>query len=392
MDSKHPDTILTHTGREPHRFSGAVNTPPHRVSTVLYPTLEDMQRALSDPDAMRYGRLGTPSSWAFEQPIAELEGAAGAISLPSGLAALTAVMDCFAGQGDQVLIPHSAYGPTWRYATVVLPQRGITVDTYDGRLGGGDGPHSLREKLTAKTRLVMLESPGSAVLDVADIPALADLARKAGALSAIDNTWATPLFFRPLAHGCDIVIHSASKYLSGHSDGTLGIVATREQPIFERLREHIWLTGVAAGSEELFQGARGLRTLAVRLPRHQESAIKIAEWLKTRPEVDTVFHPALDSHPDHDIWKRLFTGASGVFSFTLKTGGPERLAALMNRRALWAIGFSWGGYESLILPFHEQHRNDLAPYRERLVRLSVGLEDVDDLIADLAEGFSEMNK
>jgi cystathionine beta-lyase len=365
-----------------------VNTPPHRVSTVLYPTVADMRKALPDPAAMRYGRLGTPSSWAFEQPVAALEGAAGAISLPSGLAALTAVMDCFAGQGDQVLIPHSAYGPTWRYATEVLPRRGIRVEIYDTR----QGVDGLRSQLTANTRLVLLESPGSAVLDVPDVPAMAEVIRAAGALSAIDNTWATPLFFRPLDHGCDLVIHSASKYLSGHSDGTLGIVAARETAVFERLRDHIWLSGVAAGSEELYQGTRGLRTLAVRLPQHQAAALQIAEWLQSRPEVETVFHPALDCHPDHATWKRLFTGASGVFSFTLKQGGPERLAALMDHRALWSIGYSWGGYESLILPFHEQHREDLIPLRDRLVRLSVGLESTEDLIADLADGFSALSR
>lgn len=388
MRPRHPDTILTHTGRDPHRFSGAVNTPPHRVSTVLYPTVEAMRQSLADPESMRYGRLGTPTSWAFEQPVATLEGAAGAISLPSGLSALTAVMDCFAGHGDQVLLPHSAYGPTWRYATEVLPRRGIHVETYDSQLGA-DG---LRAKLTDKTRLVMLESPGSAVLDVADIPALTAVTRKAGILTAIDNTWATPLYFRPLEHGCDLVVHSASKYLSGHSDGTLGIVAAREQAVFERLREHIWLAGTAAGSEELFQGARGLRTLGVRLARCQEAGIKVAEWLRTRPEVETVFHPALDCHPDHGTWKRLFSGASGVFSFTLKTGGPQRLAALMDRRAFWGIGFSWGGYESLMVPFHEAHRDDLLPYRDRLIRLSVGLEDVDDLIADLGDGFANLSQ
>jgi len=380
MDPKHPSTILTHTGRTPFDFSGAVNTPPHRVSTVVYPTMASMRKVSTNPDVMRYGRLGTPSAWAFEKPVAELEGASGAISFPSGLAALTAVMDCYASQGDHMLIPMSAYAPTMRYTTEVLTRRGIQVDVYDSR----QGPDGLRQKLTPHTRLVMMESPGSAVLDIADIPALVDVAHQAGAISAIDNTWATPLYFQPLSHGCDIVIHSASKYLSGHSDGNLGVVAVREQSQFEHFRSHVWLSGVSAGSEELYLGARGLRTLAVRMAQHEVSAQKVAHWLCEQPEVETVFHPALESHPDHATWKRLFSGSSGVFSFALKTGGEERQAALMDHRSLWSIGYSWGGYESLIVPFYESHRADLAPYKDRLIRLSLGLEDVDDLIADLA--------
>jgi cysteine-S-conjugate beta-lyase len=382
---RQPDTKIVTGGRDPMSYHGFVNPPVYHASTVLYPSAEDF---LAHRARYQYGRRGTPTTEALELALQELEGSqcAGVSLLPSGLAAISSAFLAVVHAGDQVLVTDSAYGPTRIFCDQILTRLGVTVTYYDPLIGAG-----IDELIRSNTRLVYLESPGSLSFEMQDTAAIAKVARAKGALVLMDNTWATPLYFRPLDHGVDLVIQAGTKYIGGHSDVMLGTVsanaATRA-----RLKNTVRYTGQCEGPDDVYLGLRGLRTLAIRLERHQKSGLAVARWLEQRPEVLRLLHPALPSHPGHAIWKRDFSGASGLFSMVLKPVPQKAYYAFLDSLELFGIGASWGGYESLAIPF------DCAPLRTATrwqpggptVRFHIGLEAVDDLIVDLERGFAAL--
>jgi cysteine-S-conjugate beta-lyase len=377
------ETRLAHAGREPARFHGFVNTPIYRGSTVLFPTVAALEA--NDQD-FTYGRVGTPTVKALEATIAELEGGQRTLLTPSGLSAIATALLAFVAAGDEVLVADTVYRPTRRYCDNVLRRLGVTITYYDPVIGG-----AIKDLITKKTRVVFTESPGSQTFEVQDIPAIAKAAHAAGARVILDNTWATPLYYKSFAHGADVSIQAATKYIVGHADAMLGAITTTEETTPAVVKTHEDL-GLCPGPEDVYLGLRGLRSLGVRLERHQKSALELARWLAERPEVARVLHPALPSHPSHALWKRDFTGSSGLFSIVLKPVSHESLAAMLDGLELFGMGYSWGGFESLILPFDPRAYRTATTWQAEgpAVRLHVGLEDVDDLKADLNAGFARL--
>ena len=382
-DPKKQDTRLAHAGRDPARFDGFVNTPIYRGSTVLYPTLQCIEDNAQD---YSYGRLGTPTVDALQTAIAELEGGYATLLTPSGLAAISATLLSFVSSGDHILVSDSVYRPTRRFCDNVLKRLGVTTTYYDPLIGG-----RIAELITDKTKLVFTESPGSQTFEVQDIPAIAEAAHARGAVVVLDNTWATPLYLKPFAHGADVSIQAATKYIIGHADAMLGAITTNKKTTSLVARTHDEL-GLCPGPEDVYLGLRGLRSLSVRLARHQESGLAVAEWLAARPEVERVIHPALPGDAGHALWQRDFTGASGLFAIVLKPASHDALAAMLDHLELFGMGYSWGGYESLILPFDPRTYRSATTWQVEgpALRLHIGLEDVEDLKADLDAGFARL--
>ncbi|MGB6747005.1 MAG: cystathionine beta-lyase [Xanthobacteraceae bacterium] len=383
--SRRTATKLVSAGRDPRSYHGFVNPPVYHASTVLYPNAEDF---LAHRARYQYGRRGTPTTEALELALQELEGpqCAGVSLLPSGLAAISAALLSVVRAGDHVLVTDSAYGPTRNFCGQILSRLGVTTSYYDPGIGAG-----IAALLQPNTRAVYLESPGSLSFDVQDVTAIAKAAHANGTLVLMDNTWATPLYFRPLDHGVDLVIQAGTKYIGGHSDIMLGTVSANAATVAE-LKNTVRLTGLCEGPDDVYLGLRGLRTLGIRLDRHYQSGLAVARWLESRPEVLRMLHPALPSHPGHALWKRDFTGASGLFSMVLKPVPKKAYHAFVNTLELFGIGASWGGYESLAIPF------DCTPLRTATrwepggptVRFHIGLEAVEDLTADLERGFAAL--
>jgi cystathionine beta-lyase len=374
------ETRLAHAGRAPARHHGFVNTPIYRGSTVLFPTLASLEANAQD---FTYGRLGTPTVRALEDAIAELEGGHRTLLTPSGLSAIATALLAFVSGGDEVLVSDSVYRPTRRFCDHVLKRLGVRTTYYDPLIGAG-----IKDLLGEKTKVVFTESPGSQSFEVQDIPAIVAAAHGAGAVVIMDNTWATPLFFKPFAHAVDVSIQAATKYIVGHADAMLGAITASEGAAraIETAHEDL---GLCPGPEDAYLGLRGLRTLSVRLARHQQSGLELARWLAGRPEVARVLHPALPSDPGHALWKRDFTGASGLFAIVLNPVSHAALAAMLDGLSLFGMGYSWGGFESLILPFDPRAYRTATTWHAEgpALRLHVGLEDVDDLKADLEAGF-----
>lgn len=376
-----PATLAAHLGRAPQEFHGAVNTPVYYASTILFPSLDALR---TDGDApASYGRRLTPSVRALQDALSELEGGAHSLLTPSGVSAIALVVLAFAQSGDHVLLTDNAYAPTRFLCRQFLQRFQIRADFYDPRCGA-----RLTEYLRPNTRLVFVESPGSLTFEVQDLAAIARAAHKAGAVVAMDNTWATPLFFQPLKHGADLALQSGTKYLVGHADAMLGTVTTSKAH-WPRLLEAHRAFGLRAGPEEIFLALRGLRTLPMRLAQHYRNGVRVARWLAQQKEVAQVLYPALPSSPDYKIWKRDFSGAAGLFSIILKPHRPKSLAAMLDRMRLFKMGYSWGGYESLILPAQATRRFAKLPAGQ-LLRLHIGLEDAADLQADLADGLARL--
>ena len=377
------ETRLAHAGRDPSRQHGFVNTPIYRGSTVIFPTVAALEA--NDQD-FTYGRLGTPTVRALEEAIAEIEGGHRTLLAPSGLSAIATSLLAFVRAGDEILVVDSVYRPARRFCDNVLKRLGVTTIYYDPLIGEGIG-----RLITNKTRVVFTESPGSQTFEVQDLPAIAKIARGAGALVILDNTWATPLYFKPFAHGADVSIQAATKYIGGHADIMLGSITTTEQTFAAVAKTHEDL-GLCVGPEDVYLGLRGLRSLGVRLAHHQKSAVELAGWLSQRPEVARVIHPALPGDSGHELWKRDFTGASGLFSIILKPVSHERVAAMLDGLSLFGMGYSWGGFESLILPFDPSDYRTATKWNAegRALRLHVGLEDIEDLKADLDAGFARL--
>src|SRR6187397_722420 len=380
-----PATRLVTAGRDPGEQFGFVNTPIYRGSTVLYPNAE---KFLHRDAKYTYGTKGTPTTNSLEVAWTELSDAAGTVLVPSGLAAISiALLSCLKA-GDHLLVPDSVYRPTRNFCDSVLKKFGVETTYYDPLLGT-----DITRAFKPNTRAVFTEAPGSLSFEMQDIPAIAKAAHARDIVVLMDNTWATPLFFNSHAKGVDIAIDAGTKYLSGASDLLLGLVSANER-CWKDLRATFDTMAICAGPEDVFLALRGLRSMRVRLLHQQESGLAVARWLAARPEVARVLHPALESDPGHAIWKRDFTGASSLFSIVLKPMPDAAAHAFINALKLFGIGASWGGFESLAIPF------DCTPFRTATtwnpggpsVRFHIGLEDVGDLTADLERGFAAMRQ
>ena len=376
-------TRLVHAGRDPWEQHGFVNTPIYRGSTVLYPTTDDL---LHRRGRYSYGTKGTPTTDALETAWTELSGAAGTVLAPSGLAAVTlALMSCLKA-GDHLLVTDSVYRPTRIFCDGVLRRFGVETTYYDPLLGAG-----IADLFRPETAAVLTEAPGSQSFEMQDIPTIAAVAHARGAVVVMDNTWATPLFFPPHERGVDLAIEAGTKYLSGGSDLLLGLVSANAAR-WPSLRATFDAFAVPPGPEDVFLALRGLRTMSLRLREHERQALAMARWLEARPEVERVLHPALETDPGHAIWRRDFAGSSGLFSAVLKPCSDAAVAAMLDGLELFGMGYSWGGFESLVIPF------DCAAYRTatawrpggHALRFHIGLEDLDDLQADLDAGFRRL--
>ena len=384
-DRKRPDTKLVHGGRRKEWLGGMVNVPVSRTSTVLFDEVAALEASYPPKDgALSYGRNGTPTAWSLAEALSELEpGAAGTRLLPSGAAAVAFALSSALEPGDELLMVDNVYGPTRMFCEQVLKPHGIATHYYDPLLG----PADIAGLLDPATRAIFMESPGSLTFEVQDVPGICALARERGLVTLLDNTWATPLLFPALQHGVDLAILACTKYVSGHADVMLGSV-TATAALWDKLSRTAQLYGQYVSPDDAFLAARGLRTMGVRLKRHEENALKVAHWLAEQPRVASIFHPAFDSCPGHQYWRRDFSGSSGLFSIVLKDSDRATAVRFVESLRLFGIGFSWGGFESLALPVDPKRTASRAP-QGTVVRLHVGLEDPDDLIADLAHGFSQ---
>jgi cystathionine beta-lyase len=379
------DTLLVTSGRDPQAYHGFVNPPVYHASTLLYPTAEDQ---VAHSARYNYGRRGTPTSEALENALREIDGdaCAGVALLPSGLAAISAALFATASAGDHVLVPDSVYRPTRNFCNGVFKKFGVETTYYDPLIGA-----DIARLFKPYTRVVFVEAPGSQSFEMQDIPTIAKIAHDRNAVVLMDNTWATPLYFRAFEKGVDLEIQAGTKYIGGHSDIMFGCVSANAA-ILPALKDTVYSMGLCVGPDDMYLALRGLRTLGVRLDRHYQSGLRVARWFEQRPEVLRVMHPALESDPGHKIWKRDFTGASGLFSIVFKPTSEQSVHAFLNELALFGLGYSWGGFESLAILF------DCTEYRTATkwapggptVRFHIGLEDPDDLVADLERGFAAM--
>lgn len=384
MTKKSFETLLTHAGSKPDEYHGAVNVPPHRMSTIVFRNYADFEKVPNVPYS--YGRAGTPSSAAFEEAIAAIEGAYRSVSTCSGLSAIVVVLMAFTQAGDHVLMTDNCYGPSRKSCEEILRRFGVDVEYYPPMIG-----KDIEKLFRPNTKLVFMEAPGSLTFEVQDIGAITAAAKKAGIKTAIDNSWATPLFFRPIDFGIDVSMMTATKYISGHSDCMLGVVSTNEES-WPQVKRTALMLGLCGGSEELYLGLRGLRTLNVRMLQHQKNALDIATWLAAQPQVKRVHHPALASCPGHDNWKKYYKGSSGTFGIILHQTNREKIAAMLDGMEIFNLGFSWGGFESLLFPEQPKPIRTAEKWTEEgfSLRLHIGLEDAADLRADLAAGLARL--
>jgi len=382
-----PATEVAHAGRDPRRYLGAVNTPVFRASTILLPTMADLERASrGEYPGLSYGLHGLPTVTDFQRALAVLEGGHAALAVPSGLTATTLPLLALLKPGDHLLVTDAVYGPTRRFCDNHLRRLGMDVGYYDPLAGA-----AIVDAFRPNTKLVFAESPGSLTFEVQDIRAIADAAHERGVRVVLDNTWATPLGFRAFDHGVDVSVHAATKYIGGHSDVLLGaIVANADTfPALHRLWTDM---GVAPSSDDCFLGLRGLRTLGVRMQRHEASAREIATWLVARPEVREVLYPALPGDRGHALWKRDFRGASGLFGVVLQPVDGAAIGRMLDGMRIFGMGWSWGGFESLLIPTWPERARTVTRWSPGgpSLRVHVGLEDPQDLIEDLDAGFARL--
>ncbi|MDR2217017.1 MAG: cystathionine beta-lyase [Yokenella regensburgei] len=394
MADKHLDTALVNAGRSKKYTHGAVNSVIQRASSLVFDTVAAKKQATRNraKGELFYGRRGTLTHFSLQDAMCELEGGAGCALFPCGAAAVANTILAFVEQGDEVLMTNTAYEPSQDFCSKILAKLGVTTRWFDPMIGDG-----IAALIQPNTKVVFLESPGSITMEVHDVPAIVQAVRRVApeAIIMIDNTWAAGVLFKALEFDIDISIQAATKYLIGHSDGMIG-TAVANARCWDQLRENAYLMGQMVDADTAYMTSRGLRTLGVRLRQHHESSVKIAEWLSTHPQVERVNHPALAGSKGHEFWKRDFTGSSGLFSFVLKKQlTDEELSTYLDHFELFSMAYSWGGYESLILANQPAHIAEIRPDGEvdfsgTLIRLHIGLENVDDLLADLAAGFARI--
>jgi cystathionine beta-lyase len=379
---KSPDTQLISAGRDPEAQHGFVNTPVYHGSTVLYANADDL---FANRIRYSYGRRNSPTIEALTGAMSDLENAVGTVLAPSGLAAVTTALLSVCGAGDHILVADSVYHPNRHFCDTVLKRMGVETSYYDPLIGSGIG-----ELFKPNTKAVFTESPGSLTFEMQDLPAIAEASHKRGALVLTDNTWATPYFFKPLDFGADISIQAGTKYISGHADVMIGSISANEKA-WPGLQATHGALGLSVGPDDIFLALRGLRTMGVRLKHHHQSGLAVAKWLQSRAEIGRVLHPALETDPGYKIWSRDFSGASGLFAVELKLTAEKNVRTFLDTLELFGMGYSWGGFESLIVPCDLRSRTLLPKMAGPVFRLHIGLEDVSDLIADLEAGLSAIN-
>lgn len=391
MSKKFETTLIT-AGRNKKWTHGVVNPPVQRASTIVFDTVAEKNAATMKRQGhtLFYGRRGTETHFAFQEAMVEIEGGAGCALYPCGAAAITNSILSFVEHGDHVLMVDSCYEPTRDFCNIILNKMGIETTYYEPSIGEG-----IRDLIRPNTKILFTESPGSYTMEVQDVPTLSRIAHEHDIIVMLDNTWGAGVNFSPFEHGVDISIQAATKYIVGHSDVMLGTAVASEK-YWPQLREQSYLLGQCVSPDDAYTGLRGLRTLGVRLKQHEQNSLVIAKWLETRPEVDHVRHPALPSCPGHEFFLRDFTGSNGLFSFVMKTTNKHATTALLDTVHHFSMGYSWGGYESLILAnepssFDTMRTVSNPHFEGTLVRLHIGLENVDDLIADLERGFDAYN-
>ncbi len=373
------ETKIVVTGRSPKDHAGAVNTPVYHASTIIYPSLAAIRGTEKIP--YTYGRRGTPTTGALQDAMNALEGADGTMLTPSGASAVSLAIMTAVSVDSHLLMVDSAYQPTRKLCDQLLSDFGVETEYYDPLIGG-----DIAKLMRDNTAMIFMESPGSQTFEVQNVPAIVAAAQKAGVKTAIDNTWATPLNFRPLDFGVDFSILAATKYVVGHADALLGTVAAKGDNLTKLERVHGNI-GFSVGPDDVFLALRGLRTMPTRMKQHQQAALDIAAWLEGMSFVRKVYYPALPGAPGHDLWRRDFTGAGGLFSVELDPCSEEQLAAMLDNTRLFGMGYSWGGFESLIVPCKIVRTAKPFETDGQMLRLNIGLEHVDDLKADLRDGF-----
>lgn len=385
------DTKIAHSGRKKKWTGQAVNPPVYHTSTIIHETVDDLKYALKNfkNKIMYYGRRGTPTHFAFRDAMAELEGGHDCLIYPSGLAAINAALMSFLSSGDHLLMVDTAYGPTRVLCNNVLKRMGIETTFYDPLIGRG-----IESLIRENTKVIFCESPGSVTMEIQDIPAISQVAHARNIIVMLDNTYGNLVNFSPYEHGVDISIQAATKYIVGHSDAMLGTITTSEK-YWSQLYDNSFFMGYTAAPDDINLALRGIRTINARIKQHEASALKIANWLKSRNEVDLVLHPAINDCPGHEIWKRDFNGSNGLFSFTLRQQNSEAaVEAFLNNLCLFKMGYSWGGFESLVMSLYNLKKERVGHNWDHygpLIRLHVGLEDADDLIEDLDQAFRHFN-
>lgn len=386
-DSPHKrDTKLIHSGHKPASYHGIVAPPIVRASTIAYENLA----AYTSPDTkFRYGRYATPLSENLTSALSILENGYNAILAPSGLAAITAALQGFLSVGDHVLIVDTIYPPTRDFCDDILVRMGIEVEYYAATLNAG-----IERKIKEKTKVIYLESPGSATYDIQNVPEIVRIAKKHGITTMLDNSWASGVLYRPIDHGVNLSILSCTKYINGHSDAMLGAVVADTEETYKILKKATLNLGTCAGSEETNLALRGLKTLNIRMKEAGERALNVATWLEQHELVEQVYHPALESHPQHELWKRDFYGCNGLLSMRLRSASMEAVAAFVDNLKIFIIGSSWGGYESLLQPQYLKNYRTATPWTEEgfIARLQIGFEDTDDLIADLDQALNKFGE
>ena len=387
MNSPHNKdaTKAVHLGRNTQASAGFVNLPAYHGSTVLYESVEQLKRMSADkstPGLVTYGRRGTPASFALESAIAELEGAHGAITTSSGLAAITGALLAFLKHGDHILVADSVYQPTRKFCDSFLKRFGVSTTYYNPLIG-----QDIAGLIQPNTKVIFLESPGSNTFEIQDLPAIANAAKQHDVITILDNTWGTPIYLKPFELGISISVHAATKYITGHADAMLGIISAN-QHCYPIVRNCVHELGECAGPDTIFLALRGLRTLTTRLRQHQESGLQVARWLSKQIEIERILHPALPQDPGHELWKRDFSGACGLFGFILDAPCEAAANAFVDALSLFGKGYSWGGYESLLIPTAPGHTRTATKWECKgfPMRIHVGLEDPDDLIEDLEIG------
>lgn len=385
------DSKMVLSGRSPEHHQGVVNMPVYRASTILYPTIEAFHRRYAGDRkyrAVRYGATGTPTTFALADAVCELEGGTGTAVVSSGLAAVTFGLTAFLKQGDHLLMTDSVYEPTRRFCDGVLSRFGVETTYYDPLIGQNIG-----RLFQPNTRIVFVESPGSLTFEVQDIPAISAVSHDRGILVVMDNTWATPLYFKPFSKGADISIQAGTKYIAGHSDLVIGMITARTESLFRKVKDTVMAFGEIAGPDDCYLALRGLRSMGARLHRQADAGLKIARFLQARAEVKKVLYPPLPEDPGHGIWQRDFTGASSLMGVVLHTADERAVAAMVDRYRFFKIGASWGGFESLVIPACPATVRTAVPWTETgyVLRYHIGLEDPDDLLQDLAAGFDRLN-